>query len=292
MPKPIVTKQNPNDIVKKSVRKVTGTIADRIEPLTTFTDQYMKILVYGRSKTGKTRFWSTFPGKILGICCSGGNKKGEYKSIPKERHSKIQIISLRTPQELLELIDLYGGTDEYETWVLDHVSGFQFMVLAELLGLDKIPEQLRWGTATQDQYGQCGSTCKEIFRRLLSIEKNVVLVGQERDPKEIKESELLLPQVGVELMPSLAGWLNPAVDYIVQTYKRQRTEERIIEIAGVTETVLQPINGVDYCMRTGPHSVYTTGFRLSEGDLPEYIVNPTWEKIRQIVDGKYRHKKG
>ena len=44
--------------------------------------------------------------------------------------------------------------------------------------------------------------------------------------------------------------------------------------------------GVEYCLRTEPHDVYMTKFRRPGGkDLPEVIVNPTYDKVKALIDG-------
>ena len=45
---------------------------------------WMNLLVYGESGSGKTTFWATAPGPILCIICSGSKKSGELKSVDTE----------------------------------------------------------------------------------------------------------------------------------------------------------------------------------------------------------------
>ena len=274
-----------------STAKKTGSVVSRIQPYTPEEADGIKCLIYGRSKTGKSTLASTFPGKILWIITSGGNKKGELRSIALEDRKKIDMVVLDSVMEARDLIkDLRSGSLKYATVVNDHVSGFQDKCLAEIMKVEQLPAQMSWGTASRDQYMECGTTCREIWRDLLSLPHNVVLIGQEKAPKDIgDDSELLLPVVGVDLMPSLAGWLYPACDYIVQTYLEQKTIERKIKIGDKESIQSQKVNGANYCLRTGPHSIYTTGFRSPRGTvIPDHIVNPSYTKIMQIVQGKWK----
>ena len=48
---------------------------------------------------------------------------------------------------------------------------------------------------------------------------------------------------------------------------------------------------VDYCLRTAPHPVYTTKFRIPTwpgvDSLPPEIINPSYEKIQALIDGAH-----
>jgi hypothetical protein len=125
-----------------------------------------------------------------------------------------------------------------------------------------------------------------MLRMMLSLPGNVVIVGQERSGKEDVQSDIQLPTVGVAVTPSLAGWLNPAVDYIFHTYKRPRMEQLVSRIGKEEVTTERRGKGVDFCCRTGPHDVYTTKFRGARRDLPEYLADTTYAKILALIQGK------
>lgn len=195
---------------------------------------------------------------------------------------------LQTSDELRQVVEaLHSGDLSYETVVLDHCSGFQDMVLKDILGLDKIPEQKGWGLASQQTYGQCTAQCKEYFRGLLGLPCNVVLVAQERNFNEESESDLIAPTVGAAMTPSLTGWLNPACDYIVQMFKREQQEEKQTKIGDKTITRREGTGVIEYCLRTGPHAVYQTKFRVPKGTpLPDAIVDPDYNDIIALIRGE------
>jgi AAA domain len=181
---------------------------------------------------------------------------------------------------------LLDGAEKYATIVLDHASGLQDLTLKEILHLDELPAQKSWGLATQQQYGQSASQCKELLRLLLSLDQNVVIVAQERTFGDEANTELFAPTVGAAMTPSVVGWLNPACDYVVQTFKRGRTRQVTSKVGGKDVTTTQRIKGVDYCLRCEPHDVYQTKFRIPKGrELPDVIVDPTYEKILAVVEG-------
>lgn len=244
----------------------------------------IKVNVYGRSGTGKTTLWSTFPDPILCLVCSGGRRPGELRSIDTPENRK------RITPKVLSSSDLVrqeiAQADGFATVVLDHASGLQDMVLKEILGIDELPAQRSWGMAKQQDWGTCALQMKEILRALLSLSQNIVVVAQEREFNTDTESELVMPYVASALTPSVVGWLNPACDYIVQTYIRPTMVQQEVSVAGKKQTVRKRGKGVEYCLRVAPHDVFTTKFRLPRGtDLPESIVDPTYKKIISLIRG-------
>lgn len=259
-------------------------------------DRGLKINIYGRSGTGKSTWCATAPKPILYAICSGGKKPGEMLSIdtPDNREG-IDPIVLDKSADLAALIQHQDETETYKTFVLDHASGFQDLVMREICGFQDIPQQLGFGATksaispqvTQQQWGQIAAQCKETFRKLLSLDCHIIIVAQEREYKPESADDLILPSVCAAITPSLAGWLNAAVDYILNTYIRPKYEEREVVIQGSKQIQKTFIKGkVDYCLRTGPHSTYTTKFRLprTNVELPECIVDPSFDKVLDLIN--------
>ncbi len=281
---PEITKQKP--AAKKATEKVESVI-DRIKPIGFGGDEGIKILLYGKSGTGKTTLWATFPPPILSIIVSGGNKPGELRSIDTpEYRDKIKAVSLKESSEFRELLDHIAESGRYNTVVLDHASGLQDLVLKEILGLEEIPAYKSWGLASQQQYGQCTQMCKEYLRGMLGLDCNVVIIAQEREFNNEASSELITPYVGAGLVPSLTGWLNTAVDYICQTFLRQKEGWKEGKIGGKPTKIKVALKGVDFCLRTAPDAIYTTKFRMPRGaEMPDMIVDPSYTKISRLIKG-------
>lgn len=268
----------------------SGNVIDRISPIDFDKDEGIKVLVYGESGTGKTTFWSSFPGPILAVICSGGNKPGELRSVDTpENRKKIKQVTLNESSELKELIEYIPGSD-FNTVVLDHTSGLQDLIMKELLGLDVIPAQKSFGMASQQTYGQCTQMMKEYLRALLGLSINVVLVAQQRTfggKDDGMDPELIKPTVGAGLVPSLTGWVNSACDYCVNTFVQPKFVEKTNMIAGKPMTTRVKEKGVEFALRTGKHEIYYTKFRLPLGNvLPDSIVNPTYTKMISLIKGK------
>lgn len=279
---PTIKKQTPRK--KRVVKKVKH---DSAWP----EDDDIKISIYGKAKTGKTTLWATFPKPILALICSGGKRPGELRSIDTpEYHKTIDPKLLSHSEDLPKLLESAG---DYKTIVLDHASSLQDLVLKETIGLSDVPLALyraagrgeSWSVVSRQQYGQVAIQMKEMLRAILDLtECNKVIIAQEREFNTEDSGELLAPYVGSAVTPSVVGWLNPAVDYICQTFIRGKTKERKSTIGKKSVTRQQRVKGVDYCLRTGPHDAYITGFRVPKGTvLPEVIIDPTFEKINQLI---------
>ena len=127
---PRANKQQPTK--KKAARRRSTTGPERlIQPIE--FDEGVKITMYGRSGTGKTTLWSTFPKPILAIVCSGGKNAGELRSISKADRRQIDQAQIMSTDDLRELIDYQDGEGKYRTVVLDHATGLQDYALREIL---------------------------------------------------------------------------------------------------------------------------------------------------------------
>lgn len=263
---------------------------ERIKPIGFNDGDGIKMLLYGRSGTGKTTLWATFPGPVLAILASGGDKPGELRSVDTpEYRKKIKSVTLQETGELRQLVEYLkdAGSSEYRTVVLDHASGLQDMTLKEILGLSELPAQKTWGMASQQQYGQSTTMCKEYLRALLGLDCNVVIIAQERTFGDSEGSDVVNPTVGAGLTPSLTGWLNQAVDYIAQTFIRQKEEVKESTIGGKTRETRVATNAVEYCLRVGPHAVFQTKFRVPRAGtkMPDVLVDATYDKVMKVIKG-------
>ncbi len=278
-------------------RKTTkaGGVLDRITSIEFASDEGIKILLYGKSGTGKTTLWATFPGPILVMVCSGGKKPGELRSInTPEYRKKIKQVVLHHSDEVKQVIEHVKDTGSYRTLVLDHCSGLQDMTLREILGLEELPAQKSWGMASREQYGQSGLMVKTILREMLSLDCNGVIIAQERtfgsgggDGEETQMSEVITPTIGAAMTPSVVAWLNPAVDYIAETFIRAKMTSVKTKVGEKTIETLKRARGVEYCLRVAPHDVFTTKFRVPKGKvMPEIIVDPSYDKIIGLIQGR------
>ena len=88
----------------------------------------------------------------------------------------------------------------------------------------------------------------------------------------------------------MAGWLNGICDHLCQTFIREQTVD-----TDIGDGTMMPVGTGkgEYCLRVGAHPVYMAGLRVLIGaQMPDVIVNPTYEKIKEIVDGKWKPPSG
>lgn len=250
---------------------------------------YLSLLLYGESGTGKTTTWSSFPGPILCIVCSGGKKPGELRSIKtKENMEKITARICNTGDQFQEMLEEAQGGG-YQTVVIDHVTGLADMFLREEMGVEELPQQKSWGMATKDHYQAMALRVKEALHRVLSLDCHRVIVAQEKNHNEKYEGsdEILKPVIGAAVSASVIKWLNPACDYILQTFKRPLFERKVTKINGKQIERSVKTEEIEYCARTAPHEFFITKFRVPKGSvLPDVIVNPDYEKILAVINGE------
>lgn len=275
---------------------MTGSILNRVISVEKVDKGGLKISIYGRPKTGKTRLMSSFPKPLLILGAEDGTESirnvdgvdfirviGDIAEVPEEYKDNY----VRT-SELSTLIPEIPNKYKSVGW--DTASMLYEIRLADILGLEELPTQKSWGLATRDQYGQVSLQVKTILRETLKLPINVVIVAHERNFSEEgggESSELLTPVISSSLSPSVCRWLNGEVDYIAQCFIREETTERVSKIAGKETTVKSRTGKSEYCLRVGPHPCFVTGFRLPTGyELPDVVVDPSYEKINRILQGK------
>lgn len=277
-------------------------VLDRIANIEFDPNEGRNFLFYGDSGTGKTTLWSSFPGPILVMVCSGGKKPGELLSISKRDREKISTVTLSRPSEMDEIVKAHEtgvlkhpSGKPFRCIVLDHVTGFQDLKQQAIKGWSEIPQQRGFADTTQQEWGEISRQVKEHLAKLMSLTCHVIIIAQERiflpgdqdKAKGVKQSMedagVLRMKVGSALTPGIAGWLHSASDYAVQTFIRQReiTVENVDTVKGkeVKSYETKKTSGVQFCARLGKHEIIYTKFRVPGVKLPEVIV------LGDTVDG-------
>lgn len=284
----MVLKKRPTS--KKTPRKKLGTkkrvVKKKAAPTTSILDKIIPVgeletnlvmLVYGRSGTGKTHFGSTFPRPCLFI---DTNERGTDTIAMEE---EIDVVRITDWQEIEELLWALKDGMEYKSVVIDQVTNLQDLGMYEVLRKGR---KGRDETFTQRNWGQLSGMLKQFITdfRDLADRYNLLMIAHERiDEPGDEEDEHIEPSIGARVMPSVATFLDGAVDTIGCTFIKERweTEDR------------EEVRHVDYCMRIGPHAFYSTKIRrpVSAGPIPELIVNPTYQKIKDLTTGKQKPKR-
>lgn len=258
------------------------------------------IMIFGDSGTGKTTLWGTFPGPILAYICTSLETSGELISLDTpEMRAKIDsrlITNLTQFQEDINAVDL----SRYKTIVLDHGTALQDLVIKEHMGLEDIPvikarkaeKGESWGVVPRAEWTEINTIMGKILRKILNAKCNVVIVLQEKIFKGKEDipqaADVIKPAIGGALSPGTMQWLNPACNYIVQTFKRPKMVTTVYEHEGEKVPMQERVKGVEYCLRLEEHDIITTKFRRPMGKIqvPDVIVNPTYSKIMAVIKGQ------
>lgn len=267
----------------------------RIVGLDTLEFNQLKMVIYGLSGSGKTRTVGSFADRLgpsLYMVCSS-NSINEARSI--KRSKNIQVVDIRRPSDFPALL-AHARDNKFKTVVLDHGTEFADMILAEIIGLERLPEQKSWGLASRDQYGQLGLQAKSYFREFFDFPGNSILVGQERvfDSKEDHDPDHgIAPTVTYASTKSVSQWISPAADFMLRAYRRPKviTRTKKLTVKGKTteQTYTETTNEVEYCLQLRPDAVHMAKFRSVPGvQLPAHVVvedgQDVYEMLQEYMD--------
>jgi len=233
-------------------------------------------LAWGRSGTGKTTFASTFPKPMLFLDV---REKGT-SSISNVKGIKVGRI---TEWDELEQVFWYlkKGEHEFKTVVIDQITTLQDLAMSKA----KKDEGKEDSDASSKRiFGLTGGLMKTWllnFRDLTEEGIHVIFIAHDRTTRPADDAsgdDQLEPEVGPQVMPSVASFLNGCVGIIGNTFIREN----------FTVENKRRVRHVEYGMRLGPHAYYTTKVRSPVGiAAPESIVDPTYDKLVAIVRGDY-----
>lgn len=255
------------------MRRKTKSILSKAKPIAD-VQQSMSALFYGRSGTGKTTLASTFPNCLFIDINEHGTD-----SISDTDHAMLSI------DDWSEFEDVYWSlVDEdhdYDTVIIDSVHALQEVAIAEAMDRNKKKES---DSASQRDMGDATKILKKWcsnYVGLLSQGINIVFLSHERlRSVDTEDDNLVDPEIGPSLMPSFASFLMGAVNFVGNTCVKELHEKS--KIAGQKSK-----RSIEYCLRIGPNGIYHTKIRKPKHiELPEFITDPSYEKIKDVMKGK------
>lgn len=258
-----------------------GDIASRIVDVEELTE-YVTMVLYGRSGTGKTTFAGSFPMPGLLIDC---NDRGT-RSV--RGVAGLKVLPARTLDDVKQAYWLLeSGKHKFKTVIIDTVSMLQDFAIRHVLSESKRNVEDGdlggWGTMRKQDWGDVSTIMKAQLMNFRELPMNVVFIAQDRTSREDGNDEDggISPEVGPRVMPSVASVMNAAVDWIGNTF----VKEKVITIkTGVKKKERREIQ---YCIRIGPHSSYITKVRKpKEVEVPRFIADPSYDKLMELVKGE------
>lgn len=259
-------------------KKTKKSILDRAKPVEDL-ELNLRMLVYGKADTGKTYFASTWPKPILFI---GFREEG---TDTLKGQKDIEVLELENWDEFEEVYwDLLEGT-EFKTVVLDQITS------AQGFAIDQVREKAKkkpGALFNQKNWGQVSGMMKTWIEnyRNLSDQYNICFLAHERtfNIANEEDEDIVDPHIGAALMPSVNTFLTGAVSAIGNTFIREEWDE--------DPKTKEETRRVEFCMRTGPAAYHFTKIRRPPdwGQVPEYITNPTYDKIYDLINVKSSSK--
>lgn len=256
----------------------------------------LKICIYGLGKRGKTRLACTLPKPLLLI----GTEEGT-QSVLGYSADEVKFVPIFEPTEVQALVE-YAPKMGFKSVVLDNGSGLQDLVVKKVGGFKELPVQGSWGMLKREQWGAVASQWKREVKSILDLSDRfgiyTAIIAHERDFKKedddnsASEDNLRsVPRIGPGLTPAVSNWLNGACDYVCNCFLRERVEKYQEAVVEGTDPVdmIRYTGEYEYGIRVGPSTNYATGFRLPPGAiLPKVIIDPTFDKIKRVAEGKWK----
>lgn len=271
-------------------------------------DDWIKIVIYGTNRVGKTWLACDFPKPLALVACEP-NKTGGARTVKAKPGVFVRVCTSR--EQVLRTADDLSKDSTFKTVVLDSGTSLQDLVLKEILGLETLPEQLNFGSISGDAYRQRAELTKETIRPFLNLDKHVVITVKEKDhnpPKEERISEKtgkiqpdMRPRylrgmqqesfIAPDLGGGTTGWLLDACDYICRLYWDKEVERKLISMLTIDGKKVPNYQVVETgrfvrALRTLYHPNYAAGFRSEHPNVPECIEDPSYEKILRVIRGE------
>lgn len=247
---------------------------------------------YGRTGTGKTTVLGTFPKPILllDINDRGVDSIAEYGE-------EIQVLQ---PRRWEDFEDVYWylkkHAGEYATLGIDTVTELQELAVIHQLEQktgarlddEEASRASDWGNLNQSDWGDVGALMKRWITDIRNLPLEVVFNAQIRTfggNEDSDDWETLAPDIGVRLSPATREHLNAMVNFIGNTFIRQREKVVTKKRGGKRKRVRVPVT--EYCLRVGPSPVYDTKFRKDKTiTLPDVLIDPTYDDMLALVEGE------
>lgn len=236
---------------------------------------------YGRSGTGKTTIAASFPKPILLLDV---RDQGTDSIMDHDEVEVGEIDSLDDVEDAYYMIK--ERPKAFKTVVIDTITQLQQIFMEEVSNNKRKNGRAvgDWGSMSRREFGDVAALMKEWinnFRNLTELGIRVVFIAQERTSTQEDENpdNMLMPEVGPQLFPSVATVLNANVSVIGNTFIMVK-HSKIKKEGKITEK-----KRIVYALRVGPNPIFTTKLRKPLGvEAPSYIENATYQDIEDAIN--------
>lgn len=224
-------------------------------------------VIYGQSNTGKTVLSSTFPKPMLYLSI------GDEGSNPIADVPDITFIKIETAIELKTVFDeLLSSKTNYASVVVD-----TFSLYVNVWTHDNVISKHK--RMTQQDWGNLKTDTEEVIRlaHKLAADKWVVFTCHEiADAFEGLEGEIA-PDIRPNVSKGTRTYLEGMSNLGIHTVRLSKTVEK----DGREKTL------VKYAAHLGANEFYWTKVQAAPGtNIPAIIVNPSYDKLMEILGGK------
>jgi len=234
-------------------------------------------LFWGRTGTGKTTLIGTFPKPLLIL-----DMREEGTDSILDLGEEVKVLNVNKWIEIEQVYwYLKEGNHPFKTVALDTVSQAQNMCLSDVMEKGgKKPGEL----VSRGVWGTIANNMKYWLLEYRDLPMNVVFTAHDRvnEVEEVEEDEQIVPEVGPQVIPSVAKTLTGAVKIIGHTFIKEVTKK--------TDDGLEVSE--EYRLRISPHPVYQSRIRKpKDAYAPDSIKDPSYDKLVKIMKGEYQPPK-
>lgn len=288
---PQITKQTRT--TSGPTRTSSSSVLSEAVPVDQLQDDFVKIVIYGQNRTGKTTLACQFPKPLL-LVAFEPTKTGGAKSVTKI--PGVTFLRVESSEKAIRLAKELPS--KFKTIVLDSVTSYQDIILKEILNLPDAPSMLGWGTVTQDQYRERSEKTREALRPFLKLDCHVVALAKEKDHNPPKDDRNRLTRgsqlesfFAADLGGATVSWLQDACDAITRLYLDKEVITKSYKAAGKEVEREEETGKLVRRLRLKYHTNFAAGLRSPNPELvPEYIEAESpeemYSELMRILNGE------
>lgn len=289
---------------KAAPARPAGSILSQAIDVGDLEEEFIKMVIYGQNRVGKTTLACTFPKPLLLISLEP-NMTGGAMSVRKV--PGVKYVRLTSTAESFKLAEELQSDRTFKTHVIDSATSFQDIILQEILGLTSVPEMLKFKEVSTGQYRTRSEKLREALRPFTNLRAHTVILAKEKDhnppkgeevwegygPRKLHARDDMRPEsyFAADVGTATAGWLHDNCDYIGRLYlaKEVKTETFTTKVMGKEQkrTAEVETGKIVHRLRTLYHPNYAAGIRTDSPEkVPEYIEDPTFAKLLKVIKGE------